>query len=70
MELSVPRHHACLKDDHGAYKVDDLTAARSEPNPVLVNGIEKEHAVLSDGDEAKVGGISFRFHKGSQALAA
>ena len=70
-DVSVSRHHARLRArDDGRFEIDNLTAVRSEPNPVLVNGVEKEHAVLRDGDVVRIGGIQFRFHGGDQALAA
>lgn len=70
-DVSVSRHHARLRAiEGGRFELDNLTAVRSEPNPVLVNGVEREHAVLQDGDVVRIGGVQFRFHQGSQALAA
>ena len=63
-DIRVSRHHAKMREIAGGrYEIDNLTAVRSEPNPVLVNGVPKEHAVLADGDVVTLGGLSFTFHQ-------
>ena len=59
-DVRVSRHHARLRlIDGGKVELTNLTADRSEPNPVTVNGVEKEHAVLVDGDRVSLGGVVF-----------
>jgi pSer/pThr/pTyr-binding forkhead associated (FHA) protein len=60
-DVRVSRHHARLTSADGHYEIHNLTAVRSEPNPLLVNGVEKEHAQLHDGDEISLGGVKFTF---------
>jgi Kef-type K+ transport system membrane component KefB len=70
-DIRVSRHHALLKAlDGGGYEIHNQTAVRSEPNPVLVNGQEKEHAVLKDGDVVTVGGVTFTYLHPRQKMAA
>lgn len=62
-DISVSRHHAQLVlGAAGRFELHNLTADRSEPNPILVNGVEKEHATLSDGDVIGIGITKFTFH--------
>jgi Kef-type K+ transport system membrane component KefB len=62
-DISVSRHHAQLVlGAQGQFELHNLTADRSEPNPIIVNGVEKEHAVLADGDRVGIGVTSFVFH--------
>lgn len=61
-DIRVSRHHARLVA-HGAggrFEIHNLTAVRSEPNPMLVNGRSREHASVTDGDIVTLGGVSFR----------
>ena len=59
-DVRVSRHHARLKRlADGRVELTNLTADRSEPNPVTVNGIEREHAVLVNGDKVSLGGVVF-----------
>ncbi|KAB2846843.1 MAG: FHA domain-containing protein, partial [Hyphomicrobiaceae bacterium] len=60
-DVRMSRHHARLARVDGGYEIHNLTAVRSEPNPMLVNGVEKEHARLSDGDVVSLGGVTFTF---------
>jgi hypothetical protein len=62
-DIRVSRHHALLlHSDGGVFEIHNQTAGRSEPNDLLVNGVYREHARLTDGDKVTVGGISFVFH--------
>jgi Kef-type K+ transport system membrane component KefB len=62
-DISVSRHHAQLvMGEGGRFELHNLTADRSEPNPILINGVEKEHAVLADGDRVGIGVTQFTFH--------
>lgn len=61
-DISVSRHHARLSlGSDGTFLLDNLTADRSEPNPVTINGEAKEHAVLKDGDTVRLGTVTFVF---------
>ena len=60
-DVRVSRHHARLTSADGKYVIHNLTALRSEPNPLLINGVEREHAELHDGDEVSMGGVTFTF---------
>jgi K+:H+ antiporter len=63
-DLRVSRHHARLTAlGDGRYELYNQTAVRSEPNPVLVNGVEKERAVLQEGDVVTLGGVTFTFRE-------
>ena len=59
-DVRVSRHHARLVARHdGGFEIHNLTAVRSEPNPMQVNGVTREHANLEDGDIVSLGGVSF-----------
>ena len=60
-DVRVSRQHARLVATGGHYEIHNLTAVRSEPNPMLINDIAREHAVLADGDTISLGGVTFRF---------
>ena len=61
-DVSVSRHHARLvARGDGGFEIHNLTAVRSEPNPMLVNGASREHADIADGDVISLGGVSFQF---------
>lgn len=60
-DVRVSRHHARLKMANGGYEIVNQTAVRSEPNPILVNGAPREHALLHDGDVVSIGGVTFTF---------
>ena len=61
-DVTVSRHHAIVSlAPNGGFEIHNLTASRSERNPVLVNGIEQDRAVLTDGDEVTIGSVKFRF---------
>ena len=60
-DVRVSRHHARLLQTDGKVEIHNQTAIRSEPNPILINGVEKEHAELHDGDRISLGGVQFTF---------
>jgi hypothetical protein len=61
-DVRVSRGHARLqKLGDGTYEITNLTATRSEPNPITVNGVEKEKSVLHDGDLVSLNGVNFKF---------
>ena len=60
-DVRVSRHHARLLQTDGKVEIHNQTAVRSEPNPILINGVEKEHAELHDGDRVSLGGVQFTF---------
>lgn len=60
-DVRISRHHARLAAIDSGYEIHNLTAVRSEPNPMQINGVEKEHAKLEDGDLVSLGGIEFTF---------
>lgn len=60
-DVRVSRHHARLTSGAGQHEIHNQTAVRSEPNPMTVNGVEKEHAVLRDGDVVSLGGVTLTF---------
>ncbi len=67
-DIRVSRHHALLvAGDGGKFEIHNQMADRAEPNPILINGIVKEHAKLADGDKISLGGVSFTFR---QAITA
>jgi pSer/pThr/pTyr-binding forkhead associated (FHA) protein len=63
-DVRVSRQHArLLADSDGGFEIANLTAARPEPNPMLVNGRRCEAARIGDGDVITLGGVSFRFRQ-------
>jgi hypothetical protein len=59
-DVRVSRHHARLVARRdGSFEIHNLTAVRSEPNPMQVNGVTREHANLQDGDIISLGGVNF-----------
>lgn len=67
-DVRVSRHHArILASGGGNFEIQNLTAARSEPNPMLVNGEDREHAAVADGDVVTLGGVSFTFRRAADA---
>jgi Kef-type K+ transport system membrane component KefB len=60
-DVRVSRHHARLKMADGTYEIVNQTAVRSEPNPILINNVAREHALLRDGDVVSIGGVTFTF---------
>lgn len=61
-DVRVSRHHARLVAKRGGgFEIHNLTAVRSEPNPMLINGEAREHADISDGDVVSLGGVNFTF---------
>lgn len=66
-DVRVSRHHAKLKVANGTYEIINQTAVRSEPNPILVNNVAREHAILHDGDIVSIGGVKFTFQASSAA---
>lgn len=65
-DVRVSRHHARLvKATADSFEIHNLTAVRSEPNPMLVNGEPREHATLRDGGVVSLGGVNFKFRLGA-----
>lgn len=63
-DVRVSRHHAKLVAKRGGgFEIHNLTADRSEPNPMQINGESREHADIADGDVVTLGGVSFVFRK-------
>ncbi|MGE0700739.1 MAG: FHA domain-containing protein [Hyphomicrobiaceae bacterium] len=63
-DVRVSRHHARLvARSDGRFEIHNLTAVRSEPNPMLVNGVHREHCAVTDGDVITLGGVSFNFRQ-------
>lgn len=63
-DVTVSRHHAVLQmNASGLFEIHNQTAGRAEPNPLLVNGVYREHAELADGDLVTIGGVTFRFRR-------
>jgi len=61
-DVRVSRGHARLqKLGDGTYEITNLTATRNEPNPITVNGVEKEKAILHNGDLVSLNGVNFKF---------
>jgi pSer/pThr/pTyr-binding forkhead associated (FHA) protein len=62
-ELSVSRHHAeiAVSADGSFEIVNRSKDYRSEPNPVLINGIPRESARIADGDVVKLGNGNYGF---------
>lgn len=61
-DVRVSRHHARLvARADGDFEIHNLTSVRSEPNPMQVNGADREHAMIVDGDVVTLGGVSFQF---------
>ncbi len=67
-DIRVSRHHARLTNADGHYEIHNLTALRAEPNPLTINGAEKEHAELHDGDLISLGGVRFTFRAAAPRL--
>ena len=62
-DVRVSRHHARIdRNAEGDLEIENLTATRSEPNPMLVNGEYRETTSLHDGDVVSLGGVEFVFH--------
>lgn len=62
-DVRISRHHARLTAGAGRCEIHNLTALRSEPNPMLVNGTSRDRAEVIDGDIISLGGVSFTFRK-------
>lgn len=62
-ELSVSRHHAeiAVSADGSFEIVNRSKDYRSEPNPVLINGVPRENARIADGDVVKLGTGNYGF---------
>lgn len=67
-DIRVSRHHARLAlNQQGRFEIHNQTADRANANPVLINGVEHEHAELADGDQVVLGGapaFTFRYAPG------
>jgi Kef-type K+ transport system membrane component KefB len=56
-DVRVSRRHARLTvTPEGRFELANLTADRASANPITINGVEHEHAVLADGDKVVLGG--------------
>jgi Kef-type K+ transport system membrane component KefB len=66
-DIRVSRRHARLaQTQDGRFEIHNLTADRANANPITINGVEHEHAVLADGDRIVLGGapaFTFRYAK-------
>jgi hypothetical protein len=60
-DVRVSRRHARLVGTGDRFELHNLTAVRSEPNPIVINGVEREHAELHDGDHVSLGGVRLTF---------
>jgi Kef-type K+ transport system membrane component KefB len=61
-DVRVSRGHARLqKLGEDVYEITNLTATRSEPNPITINGEAKDKAILKDGDVVSLNGVNFKF---------
>ncbi len=64
-ENTVSRRHArLLRDSQGQFTVSDLGSA----NGVYINGTRVQRAILSTGDEIKIGDNYFRFQAAKETL--
>lgn len=56
-DIRISRHHARLTVAHNdRFEIENLTADRAQPNPLTVNGVDNERAILSEGDKVALGG--------------
>jgi Kef-type K+ transport system membrane component KefB len=66
-DIRVSRRHARLSQSQdGRFEIHNQTADRASANPITINGVEREHAVLADGDRVTLGGapaFTFRYKK-------
>jgi hypothetical protein len=70
-DVTVSRHHAVIElKDNGRFEIANQTANRTDPNPVMVNGVYRETAELADGDLVTLGGVTFRFRDKTGSAAA
>jgi Mg-chelatase subunit ChlD len=62
-ELSVSRHHAEISIvEDGSFRIVNRTKDyRSDPNPLLINGIARESGRIADGDVIKLGTGNYGF---------
>lgn len=59
-DVRISRHHARLVAHRdGGFEIENLTAVRSEPNPMQINGVIRENARLQNGDVVSLGGVNF-----------
>lgn len=59
-DVRVSRHHARLvARGGGGFEIHNLTAARPQPNAMLINGEARDHAHISAGDTITLGGVRF-----------
>ncbi len=64
-ENTVSRRHArLLRDSQGQFTVSDLGSA----NGIYINGTRIQRAILSSGDELKIGDNYFRFQAAQESL--
>jgi len=62
-ELAVSRHHAVISmNPDGSFQIVNRSADyRTEPNPILVNGVPTESGRIADGDVIKLGAGNYGF---------
>jgi Kef-type K+ transport system membrane component KefB len=67
-DIRVSRRHAKLMlNADGKFEIHNQTADRADANPILINGEEREHAVLADGDTIVLGGApAFKIRYGAK----
>jgi hypothetical protein len=67
-DIRVSRHHARLaQNQDGRFEIHNQTADRDNANPIIINGVEHEHAILQEGDKVVLGGAPafvFRYAQG------
>ena len=70
-ELAVSRHHAVISTNpDGSFQIVNRSAEyRSEPNPILINGVPHESGRIADGDVIKlgIGNYGFLFREAGKA---
>jgi len=71
-ELAVSRHHAVISmAPDGSFQIVNRSADyRSEPNPILINGVPHESGRIADGDVIKLGtgNYGFLFREAGKAV--
>jgi pSer/pThr/pTyr-binding forkhead associated (FHA) protein len=62
-ELTVSRHHVVISQSaDGSFHIANRSADyRADPNPVLINGVQRESAKIADGDVIKLGTGNYGF---------
>lgn len=59
-DIRTSRRHARISiSANGRLRLVNQTADRSSPNPIFVNGTERENIELADGDKVSLNGVEF-----------